>query len=85
MTTLVYTTRLVVLHRVKAGDRIEHDGRVYRVFRFLPMVRPHRPLGCVAVAVPLDAQGNALDKSVALCFDDTNEIVRLVCGAVSHG
>lgn len=77
MSTLVYSTRLVALHQVRAGDRIEHDGRVYRVFRFLPMVRPHKPLGCVAIVIRQDAPG----KSVALCFNDTNETVRLVCGA----
>lgn len=80
---LVYTTQWTALHRVKAGDRIEHDGKVFRLFRFLPMARPHKPLGCVALAVPYDGLGNPLDESVALCFNDANELVRLVCGAVA--
>lgn len=79
---LLYNTTPVYVHQVKPGDQIEHDGRVYRVFRWLRMVRPDKPLGCVAVAVPYDAMGTPSEESVALCFDDANEPVRLVCGAV---
>lgn len=78
---LTYTVKPVRLHQVKAGDRIEHDGRVYRIFRFIPVAKPTRPLGCVALAVRHDAQGNPVDDSVALCFDDSEEIVFLVCDA----
>lgn len=74
-----YVTEPVPLHRVKPGGRIEHDGQIYRIFRFLRIARPDRPLGCVAIAVPYDALGNALDETVALCFADTNEMVRQVC------
>lgn len=80
VSTLAYTTQPVPLHHVKPGARIEHDGHVYKVFRFLRVARPHKPLGCVAIAVPLGPAGEPLPESVALCFDDTNEVVRLVCG-----
>lgn len=79
MSTLIYATEPVALHRVKAGDRVEHKGHIYRIFRFIPVAKPHKPLGCVAIAVRQDAMGNPLDESVALCYSDTNEVVRLVC------
>jgi hypothetical protein len=77
-TTLVYTTRPVSLDAVKPGSRIEYDGRIYRVFRFLPVVKPG---GCMAIAVPYDALGGPLDRSVGLYFATRNATVLLVCAA----
>lgn len=79
---LLYTTQVVPLHRVKVGDLIEHDGKLFQVFRWLRMAKPDKPLGFVAVAVPHNAQGARRHESVALCFDDPNESVRKVNGSV---
>lgn len=78
---LVYETEPVALYRVKAGDRIEFDGRLYKVFRFIRVVKPHKPLGCAAIAVPYDALGKPMNESVVLNFESSDEIVRLVCVA----
>lgn len=78
MTALVYTTRAVPLDTVKPGSRIEYDGGIYRVFRFLPVVKPG---GWMAIAVPYDALGGPLDQSVGLYFANRNATVLLVCGA----
>lgn len=80
VSTLVYSTNPVPLHKVKPGALLEHDGGIYKVFRFLRVARPHQPLGCVAIAVPVGSGGESLNESVALVFNDTNELVRLVCG-----
>lgn len=76
MNTFVYKTQPVPLDHIKPGARIEYDGAIYRVFRFLPVVKPG---GRMAIAVPYDALGAPLEQSVGLYFANSNAVVQLVC------
>jgi hypothetical protein len=75
---LVYTIKPVPLRQVTAGALVEHDGRVFKVFKLLRVVKPS---GVVAVAVQRDAAGGWDGESVALWFYSRDDLVRLVCGA----
>ena len=75
LSMLVYSTRTVPLHEVRAGSLVEHDGQVYKVFRRVRLVRPG---GWVLLGVRRNEDGGFDGESVGLLYANENASVQQV-------
>ncbi len=73
--TVAYELQTVALHEVRPGSLVEHDGRVYKVFRRMRLVKPG---GWILVGVARNFDGSHNGESVGLLYHHQNAPVQLV-------